>query len=159
MASQDVFVRIDVSKDRWDVRAAAELRSLELLDDRMKALDLTIAMPDDRPHVAHQAVQESGVGRQVFEIEPHARLYLCSTPRPIGFCRNRPDDGTRSARALGPPGALGRASVDALDQHRELRRRERRGAVGGAESRPHKVLTIEPLDEQTEAVPRPRTGS
>ena len=100
---------------------ASELHPLELFDDRLKALDLAVAMLDDRRHVAHQLVQKRRVGRQIVEIEPHARYYYKEALNPsisAGF-------SAFSACLRRPPYPLGKAPVDALQEHRELRRRQR----------------------------------
>jgi hypothetical protein len=46
--------------------AAPELRPLELLDDGLEALDLTVAAVDNNSHLAHQTVQQRRIGRQIF---------------------------------------------------------------------------------------------
>jgi hypothetical protein len=56
--------------------ATAELRSLQLLDDELEALDLTVAALDDNSHLAHQTVQQRRIGRQIFKIEPHVRTIV-----------------------------------------------------------------------------------
>lgn len=48
---------------------SAELRPLELFDDRLKALDLTVA--DDGCHIAHETLVEIDVGGQICTIELH----------------------------------------------------------------------------------------
>jgi hypothetical protein len=55
--------------------ATPELRSLQLLDDELEALDLTVAAVDDNSHLAHPTVQQRRIGRQIVEIEPHVRFY------------------------------------------------------------------------------------
>jgi len=42
--------------------ATPELRSLQLLDDELEALDLTVAAIDDNGHLAHQTVQQRCIG-------------------------------------------------------------------------------------------------
>ncbi len=54
--------------------APPELRPLQLLDDRLEALNLTVAAIDDNCHLAHQTVQQRRIGRQIFKIEPHVRI-------------------------------------------------------------------------------------
>ena len=53
----------------------AKLRPLQLLDDRLQALDLAVAVLDGGGHVANEMLQMSRFGRQIVEIEPHARIY------------------------------------------------------------------------------------
>jgi len=67
------------------LETAAELRPLKLFDDRLKSLDLAVAMRDDGRHVAQKTVQQDHVGRQIVEIEPHTRFYFCSSRRPSTF--------------------------------------------------------------------------
>ena len=55
--------------------ATPELRPLQLLDDGLEALDLTVAAVDDNNHLAHQKMQQRCNGRQIFKIEPHVRFY------------------------------------------------------------------------------------
>ena len=54
--------------------AAAELGALELFDDRLQSIDRTVAMLDNGTHVAHRTTQQFDIGRQIVEIELHARL-------------------------------------------------------------------------------------
>ena len=65
-----------------------------------------------------------------------------------GFCNI-------SAGKSGPPYAFGHAPVDALDQHRELRRRQRDRAFVPRHPRPHEPALIEPLGEQAQPVAVP----
>ena len=55
--------------------ATPELRPLQLLDDDLEPLDLAVAALDNSGHVAHQTVQQSRIGRQIFEVEPHVQFY------------------------------------------------------------------------------------
>lgn len=66
---------------------AAELRPLELFDDRLKLLDLPIAALDRSRHVAHETLQKLRVGTQIFEIDQHDRIYhkRPQNPRIPGF--------------------------------------------------------------------------
>jgi hypothetical protein len=100
---------------------ASELRALKLLDDQLEALDLTVAALDGGHHVAHQTVQKHGVGRQVFEIDPHVRFYFGRLLRPSSFALFFLDFRASSARHRGSPDTLRDAPVDAFDQHGELR--------------------------------------
>ena len=54
---------------------AAEPRALQLLDDGSKALDLTVAVLDNRRHVTHKMLKESRFAGQIVEIEPHVQIY------------------------------------------------------------------------------------
>lgn len=54
---------------------AAELRVLQLLDDGFKALDLTVAVLDNRRHVTHKMAQKSRFAGQIVEVEPHVQIY------------------------------------------------------------------------------------
>ena len=54
---------------------AAELRALQLLDDRFEALDLGVAMFDSAGNVANQAMQKYCICREIVEIELHVRFY------------------------------------------------------------------------------------
>jgi hypothetical protein len=49
----------------------AKLRPLQLLDDRLQALDLAVAVLDGGGHIANEMLQKSRFGRQIVEIEPH----------------------------------------------------------------------------------------
>lgn len=51
--------------------AAAELRPLELFDDRLKSLDLSAAALDRSRHIAHESLQKLRVGRQILKIDQH----------------------------------------------------------------------------------------
>jgi hypothetical protein len=137
------------------LRAPAELHPLQLLDDRLKPFDFTVAMLDGGGHVAHQAVQHADVGGQIVEIEPHARFYFCSRRRPSVFPLIRLVFGAVSADFRRPPDAHRRAPVNALDQHRELRRRERHCAARLVYPRPDEPTLIDALGEQAEPVPIP----
>ena len=103
---------------------AAKLRALQLLDNGFKALDFVIAMLDRGGDIAHQAMQKCRVCREIMEIELHVRLYSNQLIRRrdlalfnAGFC-----DSAGKKRS---PKALRRTPVDAFEQHRELRRRQR----------------------------------
>src|SRR5262249_15755653 len=54
---------------------AAELRALQLLDDRFEALDLAVAMFDLADNIAHQAMQKFCFYREIVEVELHVRFY------------------------------------------------------------------------------------
>jgi hypothetical protein len=85
--------------------ATPELRSLQLLDDGLEALDLTVAAIYEDCHLAHQTVQQRRIGRQIFKIEPHVRFYSNMLIRRsefaifyAGFCCFNPQ-GPASRRA------------------------------------------------------------
>src|SRR4051812_27755532 len=85
-------------------------------------------MVDRSSNVAHQALQKLRIGGEIGEIELHVRWYSntlirrrIATQFSTSFCRSSCN------RRL--PYAFWRAPVDAFDQHRELRRRERDRAI------------------------------
>jgi hypothetical protein len=47
----------------------AELRPLQLLDDRLQALDLAVAVLDGGSHIANETLQKGRFGSQIVEIE------------------------------------------------------------------------------------------
>ena len=107
---------------------ASELHSLELFDDRLEALDLAVAMFDRADNIANQAMQKCCFSREIVEIELHVRCYSNTLIRrsnfvlfDAGFCDSAGEKRT--------PEAFWRAPVDALDQHRELRRRGPRAGM------------------------------
>jgi hypothetical protein len=53
---------------------ASEPGSLKLFDNTLETFNLVIAGLDDDRHIAHQAVQKAGVGRQVLKVEKHERF-------------------------------------------------------------------------------------
>jgi len=94
--------------------ATPELRSLQLLDDDLKALDLAIAALDNIGDLTHQTVQQIRIGWQIFEVKPHVRFYSKMLIRRrkfaifyAGFCNVL-------AGKSGSPYAFGHAPVDAL---------------------------------------------
>jgi hypothetical protein len=94
-----------------------------LLDDRFKTFDFTVPVFDRRDDIAHQALQKLWIGRQVVEIELACPILLEQLIRrsnlalfDAGFCD--------SAGESWLPHTFRRAPVDALDQHRKLRRRQ-----------------------------------
>src|SRR5207248_3077600 len=64
---------------------AAELHSLELLDDRFEALDLGFAMLDRADDIADEAVQKCCFCREIVEIELHVRFYSNTLIRRSNF--------------------------------------------------------------------------
>jgi hypothetical protein len=109
--------------------ATPELRALKLFDDCLKTLDLAVSMLNCHGDVAHQAMQKCRIRQQIVEIELHVRFYSNMLIRRsnfaifyAGFCD--------SARDGGAPSTLGCAPIDAFDQHRKLRWRQRRCPPG-----------------------------
>ncbi|MEY9495933.1 hypothetical protein ABIF33_004953 [Bradyrhizobium elkanii] len=97
------------------LRTTAELRALQLLDDRLETLDLTIAMFNRADNIANQAMQKWCFCREIVEIELHVRFYSNTLIRrsnfalfTAGFC-----DSAGEKRA---PEALQRAPVDAFER-------------------------------------------
>src|SRR3546814_20218160 len=75
--------------------ASPELHPLELFDDRLEPLDLAVTVLDDGRHVAHQLVQKCRIGRQIVEIEQHAR-----------YSQNGPFNPSISARSISISGTF-----------------------------------------------------
>jgi len=100
--------------------ATAELCPLQLLDDDLEALDLAIAALDNICHLTHQTVQQSRIGRQIFEVKSHVRFYSNMVIRRSKFAIFYAGFCVVSACKSRPPDALGRAPIDAFDQHGEL---------------------------------------
>lgn len=65
----------------------AELRPLQLFDDRFQALDLTVAVLDGGSHIANKMLQMSRFGRQIVGIEMHARIHPIRVIRRSDFVR------------------------------------------------------------------------
>ena len=65
----------------------AELRPLQLFDDRFQALDLAVAVLDGGSHIANKMLQMSRFGRQIVGIEMHARIYPIRVLRRSDFVR------------------------------------------------------------------------
>ena len=128
----------------------AKLRPLQLLDDRLQALDLAVAVLDGGGHIANEMLQMSRFGRQIVEIEPHARIYPIRLIRRSDFARFYADFCSFLACQSRPPYTFGRSPVDAFNQHGELCWRERHRTAGIAHPRPDETTLIEPL------VTRPR---
>ena len=115
---------------------AAKLRPLQLLDDRLQALDLAVAVLDGGGHIANEMLQMSRFGRQIVEIEPHARIYPIRLIRRSDFARFYADFCSFLACQSRPPYTFGRSPVDAFNQHGELCWRERHRTAGIAHPRP-----------------------
>src|SRR6478752_4968749 len=64
-------------------------------------------------------------------------------------------EALRSTSDSGPPSALRRAPIDAVDQHRQLCRGQRQRLTGIDVRRPEKDALLEPLGEEAEACPIP----
>ena len=105
--------------------ARCYLRALELFDDQLEPVDLTLVLVNDGRHVAHKAMQQSRIRRKIVEIELHDESYANTLIRSSNFALFHAGFCIFSASERGLPCALRRAPVDAFDQHRELRRRER----------------------------------
>ena len=88
----------------------------------LEALDLAVAALDNVSHLAHQTVQQSRIRWQIFEIKSHVRFYSNMPIRRSKFAIFYAGFCDVSAGKSGPPYAFRHAPVDALDQHRELRR-------------------------------------
>jgi hypothetical protein len=134
--------------------AASELHSLQLLDDGFEAPDLGVAMVNRSGNVAHQALQKLRIGWEIGEIELHVQWYSNQLPRRristqfrTGFCRSSCN------RRL--PNTLWCAPVDAFDQHRRLRRRERDRAIIARHHRPHEAALVDAFAEQAQPVAVP----
>ena len=128
MGMGEIAVEILKSERQLIGVEALGTRALQLFDDRFETLDLAVAALDRGGDIAHQAMQKCCICREIAEIELHARFYsnmlirrskatLCDA----GFCD--------SASQKRTPEALRCAPVDALEQHRELRRRQRHRAA------------------------------
>ena len=128
--------------------ATPELRPLQLLDDQFEALDLTVAAVDNSGHVADQTVQQSRIGRQILEIEPHVRVCSNMLIRRSNFAIFYAGFCVSSAGKSRSPDALGRTPVDAFNQHGELRRRQDDAAFVSHHPRPHKPALVNPLVSQ-----------
>jgi hypothetical protein len=133
----------------------AELRPLQLFDDRLQALDLAVAMLDGGSHIANKMLQMSRFGRQIVEIEPHARIYAIRLIRRSNFIRRYAGFCSFLARQSRLPYAFWRSPVDAFNQHGELRWREHHRTAGIAHPRPDETTLIEPLGEQAETIAVP----
>ena len=99
-------------------------------------------------------MQKCRIRRQIVEIELHVRFYSNMLIRRsnfaifyAGFCD--------SARDGGAPSTLGCAPIDAFDQHRRLRWRQRHGATWIAHSGPDEATLIDALGKQAESVAVP----
>ena len=125
----------------------AKLRPLQRLDDRLPALDLAVAVFDGDGHIANEMLQKSRFGGQIVKIEPHVQSYPNRLIRGSGFVRFYEDFRGFLACQGRLPYALRRAPVDALDQHGELRRRQRDRAFVARHRRPNEGALVEPLGE------------
>src|SRR4029077_16058117 len=135
--------------------AAAELHSLELLDDRFESLDLGLAMLDRADYITHKAMQKCRICREFVEIKLHVRFYSNVLIRrsdialfDAGFC-----DSASESRL---PNAFRCAPVDAFNEHGELRGCQSNRAFEARHSRPHKPALVDPLREQAKAVTVPK---
>ena len=117
----------------------AKLRPLQLLDDRLQALDLAVAVLDGGGHIANEMLQMSRFGRQIVEIEPHARIYPIRLIRRSDFARFYADFCSFLACQSRPPYTFRRSPVDAFNQHGELRWRERHRSRRNRHPRPNET--------------------
>jgi hypothetical protein len=129
----------------------AKLRALQLLDNGFQALDFAVAMLDRGGDIAHQAMQKRRICREIVEIELHVRFYSNQLIRRICFSTFHTDFcDLPGKRRL--PHTLGRAPVDAFDQHCKLCRCQRDRAVMACHHRPDKAALVDPLGEQAKTI-------
>jgi hypothetical protein len=100
-------------------------------------------------------LQKYCISREVVEIELHVRFYSNTLIQrsdfalfDAGFCG--------SAGEKGSPESLWCAPVDALEQHGELRRRQRYRAARLRQAWPEKIAAVDALGEQAQsrAIPK-----
>ena len=101
-----------------------------------------------RGHVAHQAMQQGRIRRKIVEIQLHNQLYSKTLIRPSNFAIFYAGLCASSAREHGSPRPFGRAPIDAFDQHRELRWRERHRAARLTQRGPYEAALLQPLVTQ-----------
>src|SRR5450432_4068735 len=92
-----------------------------LVSDRFRMVQLVATPPKEI--VPALRTRRRGIGRQIFNIEPHVRFYSNALIRRSKFAIFYAGFCVVSARKSGPPDALRCAPVDAFNQHRELRHR------------------------------------
>jgi hypothetical protein len=104
------------------LRSCAELSALEFADDEAKTFNFIVSLRQAARHIAHQLVQEGLIGGQILKINPHGRSYFFAVQRARKGAVISQYFKSFSRREFRLPGALWISPVDALDEHRELRR-------------------------------------